>query len=439
MEPRESEQPRVHLLSGILVGGAANAAKHLLRGLTNQGLEAQLYYPASLKVGPETTQLHKDGCQPVKWNVNGIEKIKRGISYRLHRQSFKKKLRGRDSEREIFTSPRGAPYTPWPPTNVHPQLNDIIHLHWVARFIDYPSFFQSLPKNQPVVWTLHDMNPFTGGCHFTEGCEQFTQECGNCPQLPHSAEGDLSRDFFAMKRDSLRDLNLHIVTVSRWMMEQCKKSPIFDHVRSFHHIPYGLAMDEFQPIDRLEARKKLGIDSDAFVFAFGAADIRNHRKGFRPLLESLAAIADVPKAIGLVFGGGEMSKVDYPLPELRTMGFIQEVKQMVLIYSACDVFILPSLEDNLPFTCLEALATGTPVVAFDAGGVPDMVRPGLTGWILPNGDSAAMGQQLKHIAKYREEAVKLGIQTRKIAIKEYSQQREAADYAKLYAALLSEL
>ena len=265
------------------------------------------------------------------------------------------------------------------------------------------------------------------------------QGCGSCPQLPNSAEGDISRDFFTTKRDALRDLNLHIVTVSRWMMEQCKKSPVFEHVCSYHRIPYGLAMDEFRPIDRLEARRQLGIDSDAFVFAFGAADIRNHRKGFGPLIQSSAAIADVPKALGLVFGGGEIAKVDYPLPELRTMGFIREVQQMVLIHSACDVFILPSLEDNLPFTCLEALATGTPVVAFDAGGVPDMVRPGLNGWISPNGDSIAMGQQLKHIAEHREEAVKLGLQARAIAVKEYSQEREAADYAKLYINLLANL
>jgi len=439
MEHRESEQPRVHLLSGILAGGAANAAKHLLRGLNKQGVEAQLHYPASLRVGAEITQLHQDGCQPAKWNVKGIEKIKHGLSYRMHRQSFKKKLRAREPGQEIFTSPRGAPHTPWPPINLHPQSNDIIHLHWVARFIDYSSFFQSLPRNQPVVWTLHDMNPFTGGCHFTEGCEKFTQGCGSCPQLPNSAAGDISRDFFTTKRDALRDINLHIVTVSRWMMEQCKKSPIFEHVCSYHRIPYGLAMDEFRPIDRLEARRQLGIDSDAFVFAFGAADIRNHRKGFGPLIQSLAAIADVPKALGLVFGGGEIAKVDYPLPELRPMGFIREVQQMVLIHSACDVFILPSLEDNLPFTCLEALATGTPVVAFDAGGVPDMVRPGLNGWISPNGDWMAMGQQLKHIAEHREEAVKLGLQAREIAVKEYSQEREAADYAKLYVNLLANL
>ena len=166
-EHNVSDQPRIHLLSGILAGGTAKGATHLQHGLPKAGVNSSLRYPAGLKVGSEIRQLQQDGCQPLTWNIGGMDKRKRKISHRINRQIFKKKIRGRDPEQEIFTSHRGAPHTPWPPANVEPQPNDIIHLHWVAKFIDYTSFFQSLPKNPPVILKLHHMNSFTGGCHFT--------------------------------------------------------------------------------------------------------------------------------------------------------------------------------------------------------------------------------------------------------------------------------
>ncbi|MGI9474229.1 MAG: glycosyltransferase [Rubripirellula sp.] len=434
MNERPSEvSPRVHLMSGLLGGGAANAAKRLLGGLREEGVEAQLLYPPKLKLQSDVIE---PGIRRLQWNVGGWDRMSRSVQFRIHRESFKRKVRGRAPGQEIFTSPRGAPYTPWPPTGVRPQAGDILHLHWISKFVDYTSFFESIPNSVPVVWTLHDMNPFTGGCHFTEGCRQFTTGCGNCPQLPRPDADDISRQFFQIKRQALQGVDLHVVTVSRWMMEQAKQSPVFDHVKSFHRIPYGLALDEFQPKDRKEARAELGLDPDAFVFSFGAADIENRRKGFGLLLESLEAIADVPGATGLVFGGGDLPQVEHSIPELRSMGFIASVERMMTIYAASDVFILPSTEDNLPLTCLESLASGTPVLAFEAGGVPDMVRPRETGWLAPNGDRAALGQQLRYITEHPEEVERFGTTARKVALDEYSRQREAKAYAKLYATLL---
>lgn len=436
-------RPRVHLMSGLLGGGAANAAKRLLSGLHGEGIDAHLYYPAKLKgvaknSGTGGNGAQRTGIDPLTWDVRGFERLKQGISYRIHRQDFKRKVRDRPAGMEIFTSPRGAPYTPWPPVGFESQPGDILHLHWIAKFVDYQSFFTSLPLDMPVVWTLHDMNPFTGGCHFNEGCRHFTSGCGNCPQLPEPSPKDISQQFFDIKREALRNVNLHVVTVSRWMMEQAKQSSIFERVRSFHHIPYGLPLTEFQPVDRAEARAELGLDSNAFVFAFGAADIQNRRKGVRLLLEALQSIADIPNAVGLVFGGGDLPEVTQPIPPIRSMGFVKEVKRMMLIYSACDVFVLPSTEDNLPLTCVESLASGTPVVAFDAGGIPDMVRPNQTGLLAPNGDAVALGEQLRYIAEHPNEAAEMGKTARKIALAEYSGEREAKDYAQLYATLLAE-
>lgn len=427
---------RVNLLTGLLEGGAANAAKQLHQGLDQQGVDVRLWYPAKLK-----TPSQPCGFLPARWNLSLAERITETVRFRLHRQSFRPKVRHRPAGMEIFTSPRGAPLTRWPPSTTgrsRPDTSDqeIIHLHWVAKFIDYRSFFGSLSGKQIVIWTLHDMNPFTGGCHFTEGCEQFISGCGNCPQLPNRGPQDISHEFFQIKRDALRDVNLHIVTASRWMRERAERSPIFEHVRSYHRIPYGLPLSRCQPVDRAQARAELGLDPNAFVFAFGAVDIRNRRKGTALLLQALEQVADVPNAIGLVLGGGNLPEVTTPLPPLKSMGFVSEMERRILIYSACDLFVLPSTEDNMPLTGLEALASGTPIVAFDAGGLPDFVRPNVTGLLAPVGDSVELGNQIRYLAEHREQAQAMGNRAREIAVAEYSDEREAKDYVQLYAELL---
>ena len=118
------------------------------------------------------------------------------------------------------------------------------------------------------------------------------------------------------------------------------------------------------------------------------------------------------------------------------MGFVSEIKKMMTIYAASDVFLLPSTEDNLPLTCLESLASGTPVIAFDAGGVPDMVRPGETGWLAETGNASAFGQQLKYVTQHPEEIARFGKNARQVALTEYSREREAKAYRDLYATLL---
>ncbi len=421
----------VNLLTGLLDGGAANAAKQLHQGLKQQGVRCRLYYPPRLKSGP----LPDDIC-PALWPASAWSGLADYLRFRLHRSRFKRTVRNRPRGNEIFTSPRGAPRTMWPPTNHRRQPDDIIHLHWVAKFIDYRSFFGSLSPQQPVVWTLHDMNPFTGGCHFADHCQQFRSGCGNCPQLPRPDSDDISRQFHQIKQAALTDVNLHVVAASRWLLQQAQSSPVFQHARSFRCIPYGLKLSQYQPVGRAKARAQLGLDPDGFLFSFGAADIENRRKGAAPLMEALQRVADLDHVQGLVLGGGKLPEVRAPLPPLKSMGFVKEVARRVLIYSACDVFVLPSTEDNMPLTGLEALASGTPVVGFDAGGIPDFVRPGKTGLLAPCGDAIGLGDQLRSLAQNRPEAERMGRMAREVVEAEYHDVREAKDYIDLYAALL---
>lgn len=424
----------VNVLNGLLDGGAANAAKQLHHGLREQGVQSRLYYSGALKHHSEPPP----EAYPAHWQGAWPGRLTRYASFRAHRAAFKREVRNRPRGNEIFTSPRGAPQTIWPPIN-HPQVaREIIHLHWVAKFIDYASFFGSLSPSQPVVWTLHDMSPFTGGCHFTVDCGRFVQGCGECPQLPVSGPEDISRQGFRVKRTALRDVNLHVVAASRWMMEQARQSPIFANARSFHRIPYGLHLDLYRPVDRAQARAELNLDPDAFVFAFGAVDVENRRKGAALLLEGLQRIADVDGAQGLVLGGGDLPDVKTALPPLKSMGFVKEIDRRVLIYSACDAFVLPSTEDNMPLTGLEAMASGTPIVGFDAGGIPDFTRPGQTGLLAPKADAIELGNQLRYLSEHRDEAAAMGRNARQVIESEYSDQREAKDYIALYASLLAE-
>lgn len=426
---------RVTHYNTFLDGGAATAARRLHSELVRMDVDSEYFYSAS-----QGEPLDLDGTyHTARWNSgNWGNRLITGVKFRQHRQSFKRAIRGRASGHEIFTSPQGAPYTPWPPVNQTIGQSDhdhTIHLHWIGKFIDQASFFGSLPPGQPVVWTLHDMNAFTGGCHFSESCDRYLSGCGNCPQLPSAADNDFSHQSFQAKARAIRDINLHIAAPSRWLIESAKSSELLSGAASFSHIPYGINSEIYYPMDRLEARARLGIDPDATVVCFGAMDVNNRRKGAKELTEAFAAIADIPGVLGLVFGGGQLPESKSPLPPIHNVGSIEGTLGQRTVFSAADVFVLPSLEDNLPLTGLEAMACGTPIVGFDAGGIPDYVRPGVSGMLAKTGSSEALSQALRETLSDLERCDQLGHSAREMIQSEYSITREASGYRELYQSI----
>lgn len=427
---------RVTHYNTFLDGGAATASRRLHRELVQLGVDSHYCYSAN-----QGEPLDLDGTyHAATWNRGNLaNRLIKGIQFRHHRESFKRALRGRSKGHEIFTAPQGAPFTPWPLSNQSIQSidNEVIHLHWIDKFIDQSSFFGSLAPDQPVVWTLHDMNAFTGGCHFSEGCDQYLFGCGNCPQLPNPAEKDFSHRSFQAKAKALADINLHIAAPSRWLIETAKSSSLLRSVKSFTHIPYGINTDIYYPMDRHEARGRLGIDPDATVVCFGAMDVKNIRKGGKQMAEAFAAIADLPGVVGLVFGGGELPKSTSPMPPIHSVGSITGTLGQRTVFSAADVFVLPSLEDNLPLTGLEAMACGTPIVAFDAGGIPDYVRPGVSGLVAKTGDSNDLAEKIRQLLTNHHAVTKLGHSARTMIETEYAGEKEANGYQQLYRNLLS--
>jgi glycosyltransferase involved in cell wall biosynthesis len=272
---------------------------------------------------------------------------------------------------------------------------DVVHLHWVSGFFD----FSALPRvaaRAPVVWTLHDMNAFTGGCHYAGTCGGFRDGCGRCPQLGSESSSDLSHQVLQRKMSALRSLgadDLHLVTPSRWLSRQAQASAVFGG-RSCEVIPYGLDTKVFRPRDRRAARAEFGIGATEKVVLFVAESVGVRRKGMTILLEALGHLKQSDLHL-LTVGYGSCEFPEHL--KVTQLGPIHDDARMSLAYSSADAFACPSLEDNFPNTVLEAMACGVPVVGFDVGGIPEMVSDGETGFLAPAGDVGALADAIERI------------------------------------------
>jgi glycosyltransferase involved in cell wall biosynthesis len=313
---------------------------------------------------------------------------------------------------------------------------ELINLHWVAGFLDLGAFFAWLRPGMPLVWTLHDMGIFTGGCSQDMGCGKFTQQCGACPQLGSSHESDLTRDVWRRKQKYYSAIDVrrfHIVTPSRWLGEEVKRSPLLSRFpRSV--IPYGLDLEVFKPRDRRFSREVLGIPQEAKVILFISNGLYTYLKGFRHLIGALEGM-DSSSGIFLLCLGFGSSPVLERFPHTH-ITLLPHDRSLSLVYSAADVFVLPSLADNLPNTMLEALACGTPVVGFATGGIPDGVRPGVTGLLAKTGDSAELRSAILEILGNDAKRTEMSDNCRRIALAEYDLSLQTSRYVELYTEML---
>lgn len=300
----------------------------------------------------------------------------------------------------------------------HPLVRaaDVLHLHWVNQgFLSLKNIRQLAETGKPIVWTLHDMWAFTGGCHYSQGCEHFKNECGNCPFLKHPAPGDLSHRVWQRKRE-LFPKNIQFVTCSEWLAGVVRSSGLLKNYPVMA-IPNPIDTSVFKPLTEAERRafrSEKGISPNAKVLLFAAMKVSEARKGFRFLFEALQMLKaqhpDFQLEI-LVLGKAEpeaLAALPYPV---HALGLVQEQEKLVQAYGAADVFAIPSLEDNLPNTVMESLACGTPVAGFATGGIPEMVGHLQEGFIAPQGDSRALSEGIFEILegkmpleKYREAA-----------------------------------
>jgi glycosyltransferase involved in cell wall biosynthesis len=400
-----------------LTGGAGVAAQRLNDALRRQGVDSRLYYECGVPVVA--------GCQPVFENQSFTQRNLAALA-----QAWRNR---RNAPGCLVTSPSWFRRTRLEDFGPRP---DVVNLHWISRWIDQRSFFASLPLDLPVVWSLHDMNPFTGGCHHAGDCERFTNHCQDCPQLKNPRPRDDAFRFFEFKKRCYAGKNLHIISSSKWMSAQARRSALLRDARSFHTIPLGLDTQSFKPIDKSCARQALAISGERFVVGFACADLSSHDKGGVLLVDALHALADEAKITLLVFGAGKLpdSRGRYQLIEL---GSINSPALQSLFYSACDVFAVPSRIESFGLTALEAMACGTPVVAFHTGGLVDIVAHGETGLLESRvGSVVGLHDQLDWMLQNPTERRNMGLAARQRVEKHFPSTLMAKRYVELYNSLV---
>lgn len=315
---------------------------------------------------------------------------------------------------------------------------DLITLHWIADFLDFRAFFSAAPPQVPIVWRLADMNAFTGGCHFDHSCGRHIIGCGACPQLGSTDKADLSHRVWQRKKaalDRLGPKRLHIVALNHWMADVVKRNPLLNRF-PLTVIPNGVNTESFAPQGIRFARDRLGLPREARIVLFVADDVTNRRKGFSLLAEALTGLNDVANLFLLSTGRGTPTfSLQIPHRHLGHLG----TDQLSLAYSAADVYAIPSRQDNQPNTVLEAMACGTPVVGFNVGGIPDMVRQGITGILAPAEDADGLRNAILEVLRCPEKRSEMAANCRRIVMDQYRLEDEIRRYAQVYETALNEL
>jgi len=412
----------VHISSHDTFGGAARAALRLHKGL--QG------------AGNDSTMLVHEKLSDDHSVLGPVSNIAKGIAHFRTSIDHIPKLFYPNRKPTVF-------HFQWLPDYLIRKLKalkpQIVHLHWICRgFVNIRTLARI---EQPLVWTLHDMWPFTGGCHFVGKCERYIQVCGKCPQLASNRKRDLSWWTWRRKAKQWHDLNLNLAAPSRWM-KRCAQQSSLLNTAPIDVIPYGINNARLSPRDRAAARRLLGLSRGKKLILFGAVNATSDkRKGFDfllPALRQIAASETGNQTECVVFGASKPSAPpDFGL-ETTYLGPLHDELSLSLVYRACDVFVVPSHEDNLPNTIMEALACGIPCVAFNVGGVPEMIEHKISGYLADPFDTDALAKGIAWILEKEPRWRILSAAARKKAEDEYDIKTVTKSYIDLYQSVLGD-
>lgn len=320
----------------------------------------------------------------------------------------------------------------------HPlvQEADVVHLHWINQgFLSLADIQALIETGKPVVWTLHDLWPATAICHYPGTCEKFELECYHCPKLVDRPLWDLARAVFRQKQ-SLALPKVTFVGCSRWITGQAQLSALLRQAE-FHSIPNPIDRDVFQSVDRDQARESFALPLDKCLILFAAAKLSDDRKGANYLLEACRILKEtttLPIEVVLMGSSSEELIEAFPFP-VNELGYISEDRKKVMAYGGADLFVSPSLEDNLPNTIMEAMACGTPCVSFDTGGIPEMIDHKANGYVARYKDPEDLAAGILWVLENREQRALSSACLEKVK-QSYSESVVAGQYINLYEALL---
>jgi glycosyltransferase involved in cell wall biosynthesis len=318
------------------------------------------------------------------------------------------------------------------------QDADVLNFHILhSGFFNYLAIPQ-LTTSRPAIFTLHDMWAFTGHCAYSYDCCRWQTGCGQCPDLdsPPSVQRDNTHLEWKLKKWVYNHSDLAIVAPSQWLTEQARKS-MLSHL-PIYHIPYGLDTEIFQPHDSELCRRLLGIPLKKKVLMYSAVNASDRRKGMDLLYESLQNLPTALKSeiVLLVMGSRTRSFEETNDFQIFHLGYIDCEQIKAIAYSTADLFVFPTRADNLPLVLQESLACGTPIVSFKVGGVPDLVRPGVTGYLAAPEDASDLAQGIVELLEDDHLRQSLSNQCRATAVEEYNLRLQAERYINVYKHLL---
>ncbi|MDW8229137.1 MAG: glycosyltransferase family 4 protein [Saprospiraceae bacterium] len=364
---------RIVLLTTYPHGGAGIACRRLENALRHIGLEAQTLTAADA---------------PSRW------------PFYAERLSFLPFERDRSVRFQFSLANFGCEMARHPVV----QEADIIHLHWINQgFLSLQNIRQLAQTGKPIVWTLHDMWAFTGGCHHSAGCEEYTRACGHCPMLRWRGPRDLSHRIWQRKR-RLFPQHMHIITCSEWLGQRARRSSLLGSY-PIQVLPNAIDTGLFAPASeeqRRAFRHARGIADTAVLALFSSVKVENPWKGFGHLARALAQLRqqkpDLPLEL-MVMGKAQPETLSRLPCKVHELGALSDASSIAEAYAAADLFVIPSLEENLPNTVMEALACGTPVAGFRTGGIPEMVEHEQNGFLAPVGNSQALAEAIIWVAQ----------------------------------------
>ena len=411
----------IHLSQTDAGAGAGRAAYRIHRALLELGVDSRMLVADKRTVDPTVSGLKRSG---------------------LSRARVCEWLEARNGHRlavnpHVLFSP--ASYSQFDAAD-HPDLRtaDVVNLYWINGGFVSPENLARIGK--PLVWRLSDVWPFTGGCHYAGGCNYFETQCGNCPQLCRPGPEDAAKRLWQRKQEAWRSVDLTVAAPSNWMAGLARRSSLFAN-RRIEVIPTGVDLERYRPEDRRAARGRWGLPQDRLLVLFGAMNSTDDlRKGYRELRQALEVLSLNPLASriqAVVFGSDSpLSDGLLPMPAV-SLGRLEGDEALAAAYNCADVVVVPSLEDNLPNVALEAIACGTPVVAFNVCGMPDIVVDGRNGRLIPSVDPVGMGQALIEMLSDSDRLMSMRASARRHACQRFSLERQAKAYLELYRQIIA--
>ena len=396
-------------------GGAAVAANRLMKALINNGVKAKLLVRE--KESSTLTVVPLPKSPMLRWRFLWERLV---VFFHLHFQ--------RKHLFEIDLANTGTDITSLPEF----QEADIIHLHWINQgMLSLSDIRKILRSGKPVVWTMHDIWSATAICHLTLGCRNFMTYCHHCRLLPGKGSShDLSSKVWERKQAMIDGENIYYVACSKWLESEAKRSKLLDG-QKITSIPNPIDLHIYNRGVKTEARQRLGLPLDKKLILFASQRVTNENKGMGYLIEACRRLQDLSQVAVLILGGhAEEVVAQLPL-EAFPLGYVNDEHRIVDIYNATDVFVLPSLSENLPNTIMEAMACGVPCVGFRVGGIPEEIDHKKNGYVAEYRNSEDLARGIRWILTEADYQALSDNAVHKV-VQNYSQHSVAMKYLDVY-------